>query len=220
MSGFWSASWNKSIRDAYGQDSPYEPPTDHDVNSYRDYNYGPFQGHEPQYANPYNYSPMYQPSQPNMHVCTFCGGLDHPDKYCYILHDYRQFRESHENPNYEMPKNCEAGSHWDHNQSFEGCDQSFINPNDHAHMYQSPQFEHEEFCTPMNLDSTTEAFRLSEQNFDRSTSRIQACLDQILLHLQKEEIHEEMYVVPNEVSSLIHLSDVEYEPNLEEHELT
>ena len=59
---------------------------------------------------------------------------------------------------------------------FEGCDQSFINPNDHAHMYHSPQFEHEEFGTPMNLDSTTEALRLSKQNFDRSTSRIHAYL--------------------------------------------
>ena len=155
--------------------------------------------------------------QPEIYACPACGSLDHPVENCHILHNFRQSRE---NPRYEMPINCENGSHWDHNQSFEGCDQYFVNPNDHAHMYHSPQFEHEEFCTPMNLDSTTEAFRLSEQNFDRSTSRIQAYLDQILLHLQKEEIHEEMYVVPNEVSSPIHVNDVEYEPNLEEHEST
>ncbi|XP_026421196.1 uncharacterized protein LOC113317267 [Papaver somniferum] len=292
MSGFWSATGdeNKSIRElAYGHTSRYDPPTDHDVNSYMDC-YGHFHSPEPQYLNPNDYAHMYQslqgenehfcnaqltqsslleqleaqitalemqireksvasnsPRKSEMHACTLCGSLSHLVENCYILHAYRQSREGHENPKYEMLTDYEASSHWDHNQPFEGCDQYFINPNDHAHMYHPPQWEVETFCTSSTScrQSVEENLVLIEPRFELnllhdkpysnasefsfcsdphaqpyteypyairiptvedfpSMEKINAYLDMILLHVQKEgreECQHETFVSPKELNS-------------------
>ncbi|XP_026424476.1 uncharacterized protein LOC113320798 [Papaver somniferum] len=246
MSGFWSATGdsNKSIRElAYGHTSHYKPPTDHDVNSYRDY-YGHFHSLEPQYMNPNNYAHMYHPPrreyehfvdasltqstlfdqlearvtalememhensvtsdsprQPEIYACAICGRLYHPVENCYVAHDFRQSRG---NPRYEIPTDYDTGSHWNHNQPFEGCDQFLINSNDQEPMYQIAE------------DSPC-------------IRRIHAYLDQIMLHIQnegEEEFHHEMSVIPNEFDSensvynSTHASNIEHEPNIEVNEWT
>lgn len=89
--------------------------------------------------------------QVELSICIVCGCTSHLTEHFPEMHAFRKSREGHNNPMYELSTNYYVGNHWDHNQPFEDCDQYSIDPNDHSHMYHSPQWEVVYFLIPLPL---------------------------------------------------------------------